>query len=168
MTNAYRERGGEGKAHEIALNPDTFEDRTDAEILSTLAHEMAHLWQAVFGKPSRNGYHNAEWAARMKAIGLVPYNVNQPDKETGQKCSHTIKPGGAFEHVAGALLASGFRLTWEGWSGPVMEGTTTPNRNKTPYTCPGCGARIWGKPGLNLICGDDGETYAAEDSDDDL
>ncbi len=32
-------------AHELAMNPDTFTGRADEEILSTLAHEMAHVWQ---------------------------------------------------------------------------------------------------------------------------
>lgn len=31
-------------AHELAMNPDTFTGRTDAPILSTVAHEMAHVW----------------------------------------------------------------------------------------------------------------------------
>ena len=30
---------------EIALNPSHFKSRTDEQSLSTLAHEMAHLWQ---------------------------------------------------------------------------------------------------------------------------
>jgi hypothetical protein len=36
--------------HELAMNPDTFTGRTDEEILSTLAHEMAHVWQQTHGK----------------------------------------------------------------------------------------------------------------------
>ena len=35
---------------EIALNPSHFKSRTDEQSLSTLAHEMAHLWQHHFGK----------------------------------------------------------------------------------------------------------------------
>jgi hypothetical protein len=38
-------------AHELALNPDQFTGCTDEEILSTLAHEMAHVWQQTHGKP---------------------------------------------------------------------------------------------------------------------
>jgi hypothetical protein len=33
-----------------------------ARSLSTLVHEMAHLQQNHFGKSSRTGYHNKEWA----------------------------------------------------------------------------------------------------------
>ena len=61
-----------GKAHELALNPDAFTGRTDEDILSTLAHEMVHVWQQVYGKPGRGRYHNREWAEKMKEIGLYP------------------------------------------------------------------------------------------------
>src|SRR5437868_14534047 len=57
---------------EIALNPAHFASRPTAGTLSTLAHEMAHLWQHHFGKPSRTGYHNKEWAGRMKGRGAHP------------------------------------------------------------------------------------------------
>jgi hypothetical protein len=71
---------------EIALNPSHFKSRTDEQSLSTLAHEMTHLWQHHFGKPSRSGYHNKEWAAKMHAIGLHPSDTGRPGgKETGQQ-----------------------------------------------------------------------------------
>src|SRR5262245_32979605 len=38
---------------EIALNPATFARRTPREILSTLVHEMVHLWQHHCGAPGR-------------------------------------------------------------------------------------------------------------------
>lgn len=47
--------------HEISLNPEHF-DRDLRDITSTLLHEMVHLWQQEFDKPSRNGYHNKRWA----------------------------------------------------------------------------------------------------------
>ncbi len=28
------------------------------------------------------------------------------------------------------------------------------DKNKKKYTCPGCDNNVWGKPKLNLICGD--------------
>lgn len=43
----FTARTEDATAHELALNPDTFTDRTDEEILSTLAHEMAHVWQQI-------------------------------------------------------------------------------------------------------------------------
>jgi len=55
----------EDRTDELALNPDTFVGRSDKDILSTLVHEMCHGWQQHFGKPSRTGYHNRQWAAKM-------------------------------------------------------------------------------------------------------
>ena len=39
------------KKPEIALNPDSFVDRTDEQIVSTVAHEMVHLKQEVSASP---------------------------------------------------------------------------------------------------------------------
>ena len=58
--------------HELALNPDNFTGRTDELILSTLAHEMAHVWQQTHGKPPRKSYHDRQWAGKMREIGLQP------------------------------------------------------------------------------------------------
>ena len=76
--------------HEISLTPTTLY-RTPKEIFSTLVHEMCHLQQWDFGNPSRNGYHNKEWAAMMKAVGLIPsHNGKVGGKETGQRMTHYI------------------------------------------------------------------------------
>jgi predicted SprT family Zn-dependent metalloprotease len=47
--------------HELALNPDEFIGRTDEMILSTLVHEMCHVWQQTYGKSPRRGYHDRQW-----------------------------------------------------------------------------------------------------------
>ena len=39
---------------------------------------MTHLEQAHFGKPSRNGYHNKEWADLMERVGLMPSDTGAP------------------------------------------------------------------------------------------
>ena len=93
----YSGRVGQFKKPEIALNSDSFVSRTDEQIVGTLAHEMVHLKQEVFGKPSKRGYHNREWAEMMKAIGLMPSNTGAiGGKETGQQMDHYILPDGAF------------------------------------------------------------------------
>ena len=84
-------------AHELALNPDGFIGRTDELILSTLAHEMAHVWQQAHGTPPRRSYHDREWAGKMKDIGLQPSTTGEPGgKESGQSVTHYITPGGAY------------------------------------------------------------------------
>lgn len=83
---------------EIALNPSHFRSRTTEQSLSTLVHEMTHLEQHHCGKPSRNGYHNKEWAGFMRSVGLIPSDTGAAGgKETGQKVSHYIAPGGPFD-----------------------------------------------------------------------
>ena len=67
----YSSRVGTDGQHELALNPDGFIGHTDQQIVQTLVHEMAHVWQHQHGKPSKRGYHNKEWATKMKAVGLV-------------------------------------------------------------------------------------------------
>ncbi len=68
----FGSKDGKEITDEIALNPSHFHERSTEQSLSTLVHEMAHLEQHHFGKPSRSGYHNKEWAGMMKAVGLIP------------------------------------------------------------------------------------------------
>jgi hypothetical protein len=35
--------------------------------------------------------------------------------------------------------------------------------SKTKYTCPACELNAWAKPGVNLVCGDCGETMEPEE-----
>jgi SprT-like family len=96
-------------AHELAMNPDSFTGRTDESILSTLAHEMAHVWQQTHGTPPRRSYHDRQWAAKMKEIGLQPSTNGEPGgKETGQSVTHYIIPGGLYAKAYAKLKAKGF------------------------------------------------------------
>ncbi len=139
-------------AHELAMNPDIFTGRSDEDILSTLAHEMAHVWQQSHGKPPRRSYHDRQWAAKMKEIGLQPTTTGDASgKETGQSVTHTIIPGGAYALAYAKLAATGFRLNWQ--SLPFAEERKKKSASKTKYTCPDCGANAWAKPDTALICG---------------
>jgi hypothetical protein len=112
------------RTDEIALNPDTFLGRSDKDILSTLVHELAHLWQAHEGQPSRGGYHNREWAREMLRIGLRPISFDRPGNMTGQRVSHEIVAGGRFDIAADKLLATGFQLKWQSANGLVVSSTS--------------------------------------------
>ncbi len=159
--------------HEISLTPTTLY-RPPIEIFSTLVHEMCHLWQWDFGSPSRNGYHNREWAAKMKSVGLIPSHNGQPDgKQTGQTMTHYIEKGGRYEK-AFAQMPKKHLLPFTSLDGEVMksmiEGKGTksgkgerknrlhklrpPSRNKTKYSCPSCKANVWGRPNLRIKCQD--------------
>jgi hypothetical protein len=140
---------------ELALNPATFEGRTDMEILSTLVHEMVHVWQAHSGNPGRGKYHNAEWGDKMESIGLMPSDTGKPGgKRTGQGMTHYIIAGGPFEQSAKKLLSAAFRLNWQSVEANG-QGKTGGSRaaSKVKFTCPSCGQNAWGKPDLFILCG---------------
>lgn len=154
-------------AHEISLNPEYLRTRPPIEVASTLAHEMSHLWQAEKGTPSRSGYHNSQWAAKMMQIGLMPTDTGSPGgKTTGQRMTHFIIPGGAFQRAFEALDHKEFpwqhiaRVTSTPAGPPTAPGGVTPPpdapqpkaKNKVRYHCPICGLNVWGKPGLPIAC----------------
>lgn len=102
------------KCDEIALNPEYFATSTLMEILQTLCHECCHQWQLHYGKPSRQCYHNREWASKMEEIGLMPSDTGLPGgKMVGQAVRDYCVPGGRFEQATVALLQSGFLLSWK-------------------------------------------------------
>jgi predicted SprT family Zn-dependent metalloprotease len=161
----FTSRTNAGAAHELALNPDHF-GRTEEEVLGTLAHEMCHVWQQTHGTPPRRCYHDREWAAQMKAIGLHPSDTAAPGgKETGQAVSHYIVPGGPFHASAVMLKRAGFRIHWT--SRTDEPAAKKKAASKTKYTCAECGQNAWAKPGAKLVCGnchadEDAETMEAE------
>jgi len=144
---------------EICLNPVFFADRSTPEILSTLAHEMAHLWQCLFGKPPRASYHDKQFANKMKEIGLYPSNTGEPGgKETGQNMSHYIIEGGAFDLAEKAL---GLKIDFAKFDTPPGKKTAA----KVKFECPACAQKAWGKPDLNILCGGCGVGMEAEEDD---
>ena len=109
------------------------------DTLAVLVHEMTHQWQAYFGAPTRSGYHNREWAARMETLGLIPSDTGRPGgKRTGQSMGHYVSDGGPFEQAAKLLRGTG-------WEVPVIAVLERPRPvSKLKYTCAGCGINVWG------------------------
>ena len=147
---------------EIALNPSHFATQKPAKVLSTLAHEMAHLWQHHYGKPPRKGYHDKQWAAKMHEIGLIPTATGEEGgKETGQKVTHLIEEDGRFAQAVTKLLAEHPAILYHDRS----ENDTARKKkaaSKTKYTCPTCGLNAWAKPEAPLVCGNCQEPMQAE------
>lgn len=99
--------------HEIAINPSYFAGHRFVEIFQTLVHEMCHLWQYVYGTPSRGTYHNKEWSDKMVSIGLIPTsNGEKGGKRTGQKMGDYPEEGGLFQQSCEKLVGQGFELKW--------------------------------------------------------
>lgn len=158
-------------ADEIALNPEHFAVKGPTDILQTLVHEMAHLWQHHFGKPGRGRYHNAEWAAKMEAIGLMPSSTGEPGgKRTGDHVSDYVIEAGPFQAALERLLSREFVVSWydrfpaacpaegSGIADLLVPPAQTGGEGEKPasrvkYRCGNCGAQVWGKPGLLLACG---------------
>lgn len=110
---------------EIALNPYHFIDRSLQDTLSTLVHEMVHLWRdRCSGKnPTNRAYHDKLWANRMEKVGLMPSHNGKPGgKRVGQLVDHYIIKDGPFQTVCQELLDSGFQISWAdnvlSWLGP--------------------------------------------------
>lgn len=185
---------------EIAMNPVHFGIVPIGEIMQTLVHEMAHLWQHHFGTPGRVRYHNAEWGAKMEAIGLMPSDTGAPGgRKTGDHMADYAIAGGRFEMALAQLLDDAFTISWadryppwgavKGYVAQVLTTTTSVPHNARPleasslpavaikpsrpaelvwpvqptlstaqtrakFTCPSCGANLWGKPALNVLCVD--------------
>ncbi len=164
----------EYSTHEISLTPLTLY-RPPIEVFSTLVHEQVHLWQWEFGSPSRNGYHNKEWADKMEEVGLMPSHTGEVGgKRTGQRMTHYIIEGGQYQQafndmpeeytlpftsLEGDLFRSliNGKIPTNGKDDPKtqrLKKLRTLSRNKTKYSCPSCRVNVWGKPNLNLRCED--------------
>lgn len=146
---------GDNAVDEIALNPNHFKKRTIEDVLSTLVHEMVHLWHQHLGKkPPKDGYHNKEWAAKMCSVGLVPTDTGQPGgKMTGYKVSHYIEAGGVYDKACKALIAKGFTLPYVDMWGEKPD-RKKKSASKSKYTCPLCEVNAWAKPQTKLVCGE--------------
>jgi predicted SprT family Zn-dependent metalloprotease len=140
---------------EIALNPAYFAHRRPIEILSTLVHEMCHLWQHHFGTPSSNSYHNKEWAAKMRHVGLLPTATGAiGGKQTGQKMTHLILPHGDFALVAAKLQTTYPAIFYHDRESDDQNANTSKKKvaSRTKYICPGCGLKAWAKQQAAFFC----------------
>ena len=154
----FNHRDGD-TTHEIALNPMTM-DRDIKVVLSTLVHEMTHLEQQEYGKPSKNGHHNMEWAGLMMRVGLTPTDTGaEGGKMTGRKVTHMIDEGGAFDVAMADLMQ--FDIPY--FTRPAAKAEKKKDLSKVKHTCPACGFNAWAKQGANLVCGDCNEGLEGED-----
>lgn len=153
--NSDPDKNPHGFTDELALNPSHFADRSAQQTLSTLAHEMVHVWQSHHGKPSRTGYHNREWTSKMIETGLHPSDTGKPGgKQTGQSVSHYIIEGGLFDNSCRKLIKTEtFFIPY--LDRPEFDDDTRKKKaaSKTKYSCPQCDLNAWAKPDVKLVCG---------------
>ena len=151
----FKHRDGD-RTHEIALNPNTM-DRDIRAVLGTLVHEMTHLEQQEYGKPSKGGHHNQAWAELMLRVGLTPDNGK--GGMTGRKVTHMIDEGGPFDVAFQDLMP--FDIPY--FTQPRDKAEKKKDKSKVKHTCPSCDAKAWAKMGSRLICGDCNEELVGED-----
>ena len=151
----FGESDGRGVTDELAMNPELFRNNSLEGTLSILVHEMTHVEEAHFGKPSRGGYHNVAWVKLMLLVGLIPSHTGKPGgKQTGDKMSHYIEPGGRFEQSCKRLIETGTTVPYvDLWADKNRAKTKLKAASKSKYTCTGCSANVWGRPGMSVICG---------------
>lgn len=157
----------EPEIDEIALNPAYFIGHPAQEAMQTLVHEMCHLWQQRCGTPPRRGYHDKEWAAEMRRVGLMPSSTGKPGgKQTGQNIADYAIEGGLFLVAFGEFMDSHETELYADLGRQLQVETEQEKpKSKVKFTCPKCQQNAWGKPDLNILCGDCECRMESEDSD---
>lgn len=156
QSDVYRARSEDAPSPflaEIALNPDAFMGSSDRRILSTLVHEMCHLWQATYGEDFKPGIHNKEWVRKMESVGLIPSATGEPGgKQTGKKVSHYIELDGPFDVACTELLLY-VHFQYESW--PDAPKTKKETVKRVKMVCPHCeGVEVRAVAGTKVRCGE--------------
>ncbi len=138
---------------EIGLNPDTFLERSDMDLISTEVHEMIHCWQFYLGnRPEKGNYHDKEWGEMMEKIGLMPSSTGEEGgKRCGVKVSHWIIPNGKFEKYCLEFLENN-KINWQNVRIPEKEKKTRERKSKLKYVCPDCEKSVSSKDEILVMC----------------
>jgi predicted RNA-binding Zn-ribbon protein involved in translation (DUF1610 family) len=140
---------GKTERYEINISCDYIGERTVAETIATLMHEMAHLYniQNEIKDTSRAGiYHNTKFKETAEKHGLqISYNehigwsLTKLTAETEKWVEENINIKGF----------SVYKLTKE----KISKGTTKPKQSMRKLVCPSCGliVRVT-KPNVKLLC----------------
>lgn len=155
---------GEPVCHEIGLNPVEHHQRNTLFTLSTLVHEMCHLYVQQSGNAKVKPYHCKHWHKIMLQVGLIPIIIDgkgnplltkdgEP-KETGKNATHEEDPNGAFMEEYNALLATGFDIVWSRIPDPVAPKSAKPPKPKArvKHVCPKCDEYAVAKREHSLTC----------------
>lgn len=161
------------KLQYMAINPD-YLNRDVGEIISTICHELCHVYENAYLHIPRGGYHDKQWAELMTECGLEPIYNNTSKTSVHHKA---IKDGVFEEYIKQFKEEHGedfFNIVsysseiqrktrkalgieeGEGEDEPKPDNADKPvkkyNRNKIKYVCASCGMKVWGKSGLSIRC----------------
>lgn len=181
QADALYDKSNNTKLQYLALNPKYF-NRSNAEILATICHELCHVYENQYVHITRNGYHDRIWENLMLDCGLKPVYMNKSKTSVSTK----IIEGGEFEKFVTKFTEQKSEdffniveysqdiekktLATLGLSDvnimediPRADNADKPikkyDRNKIKYVCPSCDAKVWGKRGLSILCNDCGEDF---------
>lgn len=168
------------KLQYMGINP-KYLNRDMRDILATICHELCHIYENAYIHIPRGGYHDKQWVELMKDCGLNPVFLNKSKTAVSTK---VVEDGDFTKFVAKFKENHGEDYFNIVEYSPIVEHQTkvtlgiedddedddkdddTPkadnadkpikkyNRNKIKYTCPDCGAKVWGKAGLHIECTD--------------
>ena len=143
---------------EFRLNPLLFKGAAFETQCMELLRLMEHLRQ---GKASRTNYHDRDYAEGMKEHGLQTHRDDASHKETGERITLSVIPGGKFEKLV-AKKGESFAFSWaiRGEQKGAAEGDKSGEKKesksgrKFKYECPveGCETSFWGKDGQKGGC----------------
>ena len=153
--------------HVVCLNPD-YLYRDVYEVFGTLVHEMCHVaeYHGKEKKPSNTrNYHSKKWQDIMTSCFLIG-EVNS----TRTSGSTVIPEDGKFKAIVDEYLQSYEWLTVRSSDAVKIDPVKVKKakaKNKIKYTCGSCGANVWGKPDLSIMCKPCNEMYVSPDSEGD-
>ncbi|MBP5977255.1 hypothetical protein HW132_32170 [Brasilonema sp. CT11] len=125
--------------HEISLNPKLLKQTND-QIFQTLARQMVHLWQQIYGTPpGLSDYCNMEFTGKMAQVGLPC------EKMYGRRLLHTVAEGGKYANACPEAMQHFFPLKG------LIESTKQPP-TKLKYFCPSCGFNFLAQGGGKVTC----------------
>ena len=187
--DALYDKRNNRKLQYLGINP-KYLDRDVSAILSTICHELCHIYENAYIHIPRGGYHDRQWTELMESCGLTPVFLNKSKTTVSTK----IAEGGAFEEFVKTFkekhgedyfniveysieiehktkVALGIEDSDDTEDGsPKADNADKPvkkyNRNKVKYTCPDCGVKVWGKPGLHIECSDCACSFEEEEHED--
>ncbi len=168
---------GKEKTRELNISAE-FANRPFFDIVGTVLHEMAHLWNIKNGIKdcSRgNQYHNKKFKAAAEMAGLNVKKVapfGWALTEVTEETKEVIRTWGIDENVFDKARVDFERLqTGKGnkdkegddETAKVRPPKTKKKGNSIKWVCPECGTIIRSTKEVNVVCGDCGVKFKKEE-----
>jgi rubrerythrin len=149
----WHENGKTPAYYEINISAE-YLTRSDAEIVTTLLHEMVHLYCSVNGikDTSRSGtYHNERYKAVAEAHGLI---ITKNDKYGWH--DSTLQESSVLDILK--VNSQVFKVARQA----AQTKTGGKKSSSRKYICPECGMTVRATKEVNIVCGDCQEPMTIE------